>query len=124
MITLEQEQQRHNERKSYGRVCIPVQSGCQGNKSSNAQHQGRHIDGYYKIFEETNSEQSKEVSKSSESVQELPGATTRKQEKPPPLPPQVQQQKQTTAYRDAAATGDSKYMQGKEMIRQRAKTRV
>jgi type IV secretory pathway VirB10-like protein len=65
-----------------------------------------HIDGYYKIFEETDSEQSTEVSKSSESVQEQPGATKRKQEKPPPLPPQVQQQKQTTADKAAACSSN------------------
>jgi predicted ATPase len=94
---LEQEQERCNAYQ-YSRAVKATRAAARNTKVG-------HIDGYYKIFEETNSEQCTEVSKSSESVQEQPGATTQ-QEKPLPLPPQVQQQKQTTADKAAACSSN------------------
>jgi hypothetical protein len=89
-IMLEREKQRHNERKSYTDVyAYQYSRAVKATRAARHNTKVGHIDGYYKIFEETNSEQSTEVSKSSESVQEQPGATTRKQDKPPPLPPRV-----------------------------------
>jgi hypothetical protein len=106
-ITLEREQQRRNERKSYMDVyAYQYSRAVKATRAAMHNTKVGHIDGYYKIFEETNSEQSTEVSRSSESVQKQPGAATRKQEKPPPLPPQVQQQKQTTAVRAAACSSN------------------
>jgi hypothetical protein len=104
---LEREQQRRNERKSYTDVyAYQYSRAVKATRAATRNTKVGHMDGYYKIFAETDSEQSTEVSKSSESVQEQPGATTRKQEKPPPLPLRVQQQKQTTAGQVAACSSN------------------
>jgi hypothetical protein len=106
-ITLEWEQQRRDERKSYTDVyAYQYSRAIKATRAATRNTKVGHIDGYYKIFEETDSEQSTEDSKSSESAQEQPGATTRKQEKPPPLPLRGQQQKQTTAGQAAACSSN------------------
>jgi hypothetical protein len=104
-IMLEREQQRRNERKSYTDVyAYQYRRAVKATRAATRNTKVGHIDGYYKIFEEANSDMSTEVSKSSESDREQPGATTQEQQQPPPLPPQVQQQRQTTAGQAAACS--------------------
>jgi hypothetical protein len=88
-MTLEREQERCNDRKSYSRAVKATRAASRNTKVC-------HIDGYYKIFEETNSEQSTEVSKGSGSNQEEEQQTAPAQKLKLP-PPQVQRQERTTA---------------------------
>jgi hypothetical protein len=67
-ITLEREQERCDERKSYTDVyAYQYSRAVKARRAATRNNKVGHIDGYYKIFEEANSEQSTEVSKSSES---------------------------------------------------------
>jgi hypothetical protein len=96
-ITLEQEQERCDERKSYTDVyAYQYSRAVKARRAATRNNKVGHIDGYYKIFEEANSEQSMEVSNSSESEkgQDQQMGPAWKLQLPPP---QVQRQERTTA---------------------------
>jgi hypothetical protein len=96
-MMLEREQERCNDRKSYTDVyAYQYSRAVKATRAASRNTKVYHIDGYYKIFEETNSEQSTEVSKGSGSNQEEEQQTApaRKLKLPPP---QVQRQERTTA---------------------------
>jgi hypothetical protein len=105
MEVLDREQQRHNERKSY--TDMSVYQYCHAIKATRAatcSTKVGHTDGVNQIFEDTNKEQSTEVSKSIDSEQEQPMAPSWNLQPPQPLSPHCQQQKQTTADQTAACS--------------------